>query len=162
MSKGATPVAVIPPLLVAGHLCQLPHTPVPAAEVIDYDAEKKAVPVILPAPVTTRSRETCTSCRRTRSKPSTVSRCRPVFGGKGRVKPRLCNGLACPSKRSTKRRRRADNLKGTLPFEQHIKTKIKREKNIGNIRTYYNSVQLYTSAGTPGPYRVCSVHVSPV
>ena len=30
--------------------CQLPHTPAPAAEVIDVDAEKKAVPVILPAP----------------------------------------------------------------------------------------------------------------
>ena len=39
----------MPPLLVAGHLRQLPHTPSPAAEVIDVDAEKKAVPVILPA-----------------------------------------------------------------------------------------------------------------
>ena len=41
----------MPPLLVAVRLCQLPHTPVPAAEVMDMDAEKKAVPVILPAPV---------------------------------------------------------------------------------------------------------------
>ena len=41
----------MPPLLVAGHLHQLPHTPAPAAEVINVDAEKKAVPVILPAPV---------------------------------------------------------------------------------------------------------------
>ena len=41
----------MPPLLVAGHLRQLPHTPAPAAEVMDMDAEKKAVPVILPAPV---------------------------------------------------------------------------------------------------------------
>ena len=32
-------------------VCQLPHTPAPAAEVIDVDAEKKAVTVILPAPV---------------------------------------------------------------------------------------------------------------
>ena len=40
----------MPPLLVEGHLCQLQHTPAPAAEVIDVDAEKKAVPVILPAP----------------------------------------------------------------------------------------------------------------
>ena len=39
----------MPPLLVAGHLRQLPHTPAPAADVIDVDAEKKAVPVILPA-----------------------------------------------------------------------------------------------------------------
>ena len=43
--------AVMPPILVAGHLCQLPHTPAPASEVIDVDAEKKAVPVILHAPV---------------------------------------------------------------------------------------------------------------
>ena len=42
---------MMPPLLVAGHLRQLPHTPAPAAEVIDVDAHKKAVPVILPAPV---------------------------------------------------------------------------------------------------------------
>ena len=42
---------MMPPLLVAGHLRQLPHTPAPAAEVIDVDAEKKAVPVILPSPV---------------------------------------------------------------------------------------------------------------
>ena len=41
----------MPPLLRAGHLRQLPHTPAPAAEVIDVGAEKKAVPVILPAPV---------------------------------------------------------------------------------------------------------------
>ena len=41
----------MPPLLLAGHFCQLPHTPAPAAEVIDVDAEKKAVPVVLPAPV---------------------------------------------------------------------------------------------------------------
>ena len=41
----------MPPLLVAGHLRQLPHTAAPAAEVIDVDAEKNAVPVILPAPV---------------------------------------------------------------------------------------------------------------
>ena len=41
----------MPPLLVAGHLCQLTHTPAPAAEIIDVDAEHKAVPVILPAPV---------------------------------------------------------------------------------------------------------------
>ena len=41
----------MPPLLVAGHLRQLPHTPAPAAEVTDVDAEKKVVPVILPAPV---------------------------------------------------------------------------------------------------------------
>ena len=41
----------MPPLLVAGHLRQLSHTPAPAAEVIDVDAEKKAVPAILPAPV---------------------------------------------------------------------------------------------------------------
>ena len=40
----------MPPFLVAGHLRQLPHTPAPAAEVMDVDAEKKAVPVILPAP----------------------------------------------------------------------------------------------------------------
>ena len=38
-----------PPLLVAGHLRQLPHTSAPAAEVIDVDAENKTVPVILPA-----------------------------------------------------------------------------------------------------------------
>ena len=37
----------MPPLLVAGHLRQLPHTPAPAAKVIDVDAEKKAMPVIL-------------------------------------------------------------------------------------------------------------------
>ena len=36
---------------MAGHLRQLPHTPAPAAEVIDVDAEKKAVPVTFPAPV---------------------------------------------------------------------------------------------------------------
>ena len=30
---------------------------------------------------------------------------------------------ACTSKRSTRRQRLADNPKGTLPFEQHIKTK---------------------------------------
>ena len=42
---------MMPPLLVAGHLRQLPHTPAPAAEVIDVDAENKAAPVILPAPV---------------------------------------------------------------------------------------------------------------
>ena len=42
---------MMPPLLVAGHLCQLPHTPAPAAQVIDVDADKKAVPVFLPAPV---------------------------------------------------------------------------------------------------------------
>ena len=41
----------MPPLLVVCHLCQLPRTPAPAAEVIDVDAEKKAVPVILPATV---------------------------------------------------------------------------------------------------------------
>ena len=41
----------MPLLLVAGHLCQLPHTRAPAAVVIDVDAEKKAVPVILVAPV---------------------------------------------------------------------------------------------------------------
>ena len=39
-----------PILLVAGHLkksvCQLPRTRAPAAEVIDVDAEKKAVPAI--------------------------------------------------------------------------------------------------------------------
>ena len=40
---------MMPPLLVAGHLRQLPRTPAPAAEVIDVDPEKKAVPVILPA-----------------------------------------------------------------------------------------------------------------
>ena len=40
---------VMPPLLVAGHRRQLPRTPAPAAEVIDVDAEKKALPVILPA-----------------------------------------------------------------------------------------------------------------
>ena len=36
---------------VAGHLRQLSHLPAPAAEVIEVDTEKKAVPVILPAPV---------------------------------------------------------------------------------------------------------------
>ena len=41
----------MPPRLVAGHVCQLQHTPAPAAEVIDVDAEKKAVPMISPAPV---------------------------------------------------------------------------------------------------------------
>ena len=41
----------MPPLLVVGNLRQLPHTPAPSAEVIDVDAETKAVPVILPAPV---------------------------------------------------------------------------------------------------------------
>ena len=38
--------ALMPPVLVAGHLRQLPHTPAPAAEVVDVDAEKKAVTVI--------------------------------------------------------------------------------------------------------------------
>ena len=41
----------MPPLLVVDHLRQLPRAPSPAAEVIDVDAEKKAVPVILAAPV---------------------------------------------------------------------------------------------------------------
>ena len=41
----------MPPLLVAGHLCQLPHKLAPTAEVIDVDAEKNAVPVILRSPV---------------------------------------------------------------------------------------------------------------
>ena len=41
----------MPPRLVASHLRQLPHTPAPAAEVIDVDAKKNAVPVILSAPV---------------------------------------------------------------------------------------------------------------
>ena len=36
------PVAVMPPLN--------PHTPAPAAEVIDVDVENKAVPAISPAP----------------------------------------------------------------------------------------------------------------
>ena len=87
-------------------------TPAPAAKVIDMNAEKKAVPVILSAPVynsclllcTTRARGTCTSCRRRRSKPSMISRCRPVFGGEGRVKPRLCTRLACTSNRPTRKR----------------------------------------------------------
>ena len=39
------------PFLVTGHLRQLPHTPAPTAEVIDVGAEKKAVAVMLPAPV---------------------------------------------------------------------------------------------------------------
>ena len=42
---------MMPSRLVAGHLCQLPHAPAPAAEVIVVDAEKKAVRVISPAPV---------------------------------------------------------------------------------------------------------------
>ena len=42
---------MMPPLLVAGHLRQLPHTPAPAAEVIDVEAAQKAVPMFLPAPV---------------------------------------------------------------------------------------------------------------
>ena len=42
---------MVPPHLVAGHLCQPSHTPAPAADVIDVDTEGKAVPVILPAPV---------------------------------------------------------------------------------------------------------------
>ena len=41
----------MPPLLVAGHLRELSHTPTPAAEVINVDAGKQAVPMILPAPV---------------------------------------------------------------------------------------------------------------
>ena len=41
----------IPLLLVAGHLRQLPHTPALAADVIDVDAEKKAVAVVFHAPV---------------------------------------------------------------------------------------------------------------
>ncbi len=42
---------MMPPLVMAGYLRQVPHTPAPAAEVIDVDAEKKAVTMILPAPV---------------------------------------------------------------------------------------------------------------
>ena len=45
------PPRVIPPLVVVGHLRPLPHTPASAAEVNDVDAQKIAVPVILPAPV---------------------------------------------------------------------------------------------------------------
>ena len=41
----------MPPVSVAGHIRQVPHTPAPAAEVINVDAGKKAVPVIWPAPV---------------------------------------------------------------------------------------------------------------
>ena len=32
----------MPPLLVVGHLRQIPHTTAPAAEVIDVDAEKES------------------------------------------------------------------------------------------------------------------------
>ena len=134
----------MPPLLVAGHLRQLPHTPAPVVEVIDVDAEQQAAPVNCLLLCTTRLRETRTNCRRRLSKPSMVSRCRPVFGGKGRVKPRLCTSLACTSKRSTRRWRPADNPKVTLPsFQQHIKTKVKHEKNISTIRINCNEIQLF-------------------
>ena len=100
-----------------------------------------------------------------------VSRCWPGFGRKERVKPHLCTRLAFTSKRSTRRRHPADDPKGTLPFDQHIKTKIKQEKyrdkdqtreNTVSIRISYNSLQVHTSAGTPGQYRICSVPVPPV
>ena len=41
----------MPPLLMTGHLPHLPPTPAPGAEVIDVDPQKKAVLVILHAPV---------------------------------------------------------------------------------------------------------------
>ena len=141
----------MPPLLVAGHLCQLPHTPAPAAKLIDVDAEKKAV--ILPAPVyNPLTGDVYELPAETIKAVDGFPACRPVFGRKGRVKPRLCTRLACTSKRSTRRRGPAGDSKGTLPFEQHIKTKIKYEKNIENTITNYNSLQLHTSAGIPGQY----------
>ena len=111
----------MPPLPLAGHLCQLSRTPAPAAEAIDVDAEKKVLPVILPAPVyNSLTGDVYELPAETIKAVDGFSRCRPVFGGKGRVKPRLCTRLACTSKRSTRRRRPADSPKGTLPFEQHI------------------------------------------
>ena len=69
-----------PPILAAGHLRQLPHTPAPATEIRDVGAVKKGVPVILPAPVyNLLTGDVRTSCRWRRSKLSVVSWCRPVF-----------------------------------------------------------------------------------
>ena len=89
------------------------------------DAEKKAVPAILPAPVYNSLTGDVYEMPAEMIKAFDGFHCRPVFGGKGRVKPRLCTRLACTSKRSTRRRRPADNPKGTLPSEKHIKTNIK-------------------------------------
>ena len=61
-----------------------------------------------------------------------------------------------------RRRRPPDNSKGTLPLQQRIKTKIKYEKNIENIKTNFSSLHFYTSAGTPGQHRICSVRAPPV
>ena len=106
---------MMPPLLVAGHLRQLPHTPAPAAEVIDVEAAQKAVPMFLPAPVYNSLTGDVYELPSETARPVDSFPVRPVFGGKGRAKPCLCTRLACTSKRPTRRRRPAENLQG-VPY----------------------------------------------
>ena len=83
------------------------------------------------------------------------------FGGKGRLKPRLSTRLDYTSRRSTRRKRPAENSKGVpcmLPFEQHSKTKIKEEKNIEIKKT----TKIHFNFIYPGQCRICAVHVPSV
>ena len=86
------------------------------------------------------------------------------------MKPRLCTRLACTSNRSTRRRRPASTSTSAshahlqyVPYLSNgIPRRRKQEKNIENIRTNCYSLQLYTSEGTRGQCRICSIHVLPV
>ena len=138
----------MPSLLVAGHLRQLLHTPAPAVEVIHVDAEKKAVPVILPAPVYNSRPGDVYELPAETSKPSMVSRCRPVFEGRGSVRPHLCTRLACTSKRSTRRRRPADNPKGVRYLLNNLSRQISREKMLKIQEPSINHFNFITPANT--------------
>ena len=74
------------------------HTSV-GSKGINVNAEKKAVPAILPAPVQLAHRRRVRVVVGDGQSHRWFSRWRPVFGEKGRVNPRLCTRLACASKR---------------------------------------------------------------
>ena len=123
------PPTVMPPLLVAGNLRELTHTSAGGRHYRRGRGKESRVGDVA-----------CAYCvqlahgRRVRVAGADdlsrwmVSRCGPVFGGKGRVKPHICTRLACMSNRSTRSRRIADNPKGVFYLLNSIPRPRKQEK----------------------------------
>ena len=118
----------MPPLLVAGHPRQLPHTPAPTAEVIDMDAEKKAVPVVLPAPVYNSLAGDVIELPAEKIKAVDGFPVSAGFRREGAREASFMCSIGVYIETIDEKTAPADNPKGTLHFERHIKTNIKYEK----------------------------------
>ena len=100
-------------------------TPALATEVIDVDAEKKALPAILPAPVLNSLTGDVYELPPEKIKAVDGFTVPAGFRRGGTREASFMYSIGVYVQLSTRRRRPADNQNGTLPFEQRIKTKIK-------------------------------------